>query len=164
MKERGREFVLSCLSPLVGVMATPDVDDMVQINGLSSFVDFIRPFGRRIEGKSEYRQCNPKLTFADQQILTHLCLPNNYHATVNVRDSQGQSSSLENFILRFADLEKLDQFSVDQVKPVLLDAVKQLDMPNAQLDPFQNAEEAKSACLGGMPLQKQALVYRFLLT
>ncbi|KAI9364018.1 ER-golgi trafficking TRAPP I complex 85 kDa subunit-domain-containing protein [Zopfochytrium polystomum] len=87
------DFITRCLSPLVAVVASQDAEEIAKSKRLPSFVDFLRPFGMRIDGK------------------------------VHVRDAQGQSSSIEGFALRFASLSQLEQFEPAVVKKVLVDSI-----------------------------------------
>ncbi|KAI8855195.1 ER-golgi trafficking TRAPP I complex 85 kDa subunit-domain-containing protein [Chytridium lagenaria] len=95
MQDRGKGFVVNCLSPCVAVLTSDDVGDVVSANGLNSAVEFFTPFGFRIEGK------------------------------VHVRDGQGQSSSVDNFALRFADFNALEGIETDDLRRVLLEAMKE---------------------------------------
>jgi hypothetical protein len=44
----GKDFVTYNTSPLVGIVECPKVEKLMQKNNISSFVDFIRPFGERV--------------------------------------------------------------------------------------------------------------------
>ncbi|KAJ1547903.1 Trafficking protein particle complex 8, partial [Nowakowskiella sp. JEL0078] len=78
-KFEGREFLWKLCSPLVGVMASPDVTDAIARNNLPSIVDFLRPLGERIPGK------------------------------VQLRDSQGLFGSVEHWGIRIVDMAYLGQ-------------------------------------------------------
>ncbi|KAJ1554867.1 hypothetical protein HK405_003864 [Cladochytrium tenue] len=100
----GLDFVARCLAPLVAVVASPDAEDFATSRALPSFVDFLAPFGRRIEGK------------------------------VHIRDSQGQSSSVDGFVLRFANLAALEQYEPAAVKKVLVDSISSNFIGGTDLD------------------------------
>ncbi|KAI8835627.1 ER-golgi trafficking TRAPP I complex 85 kDa subunit-domain-containing protein [Chytriomyces cf. hyalinus JEL632] len=86
-------LVHSVLAPLVALVASEDADALARANGLPAFVDFVRPFGQRLEGR------------------------------VNIRDAQGQSSTVDGFSLRFANLFQLEGVNLEAVRRVLVDAV-----------------------------------------
>jgi hypothetical protein len=44
----GKDFVTYNTSPLVGIVECPKVEKLIRKNNISSFVDFIRPFGERV--------------------------------------------------------------------------------------------------------------------
>ncbi|KAJ3109249.1 Trafficking protein particle complex 8 [Phlyctochytrium planicorne] len=90
----GLETVRSRLAPAIAVLASDDVLQTLALFGAKSVVDFLSPFGYRIDGK------------------------------VHVRDSQGQSSSVDNFNLRFVQLDALEGALPDDLRQNLLDAIK----------------------------------------
>ncbi|KAJ9657289.1 hypothetical protein H2198_004412 [Neophaeococcomyces mojaviensis] len=75
-----RTLIVRAFSPVVGVLASPETDELVRGKGLKhGFAGFIQPYGERITGK------------------------------VVVRDSVGASRAWEDFGVRFLDLRQIMQ-------------------------------------------------------
>ncbi|KAJ3044711.1 Trafficking protein particle complex 8 [Rhizophlyctis rosea] len=93
--EKGRAFVTKVFTPLVGVCASQDADDLARLNNLPSFADFLQPFGE------------------------------NMNAKVSVTDSQGHASTLDAFSIRFINMNQLDRFDANLVNKVVGDHLRE---------------------------------------
>ncbi|KAG9298934.1 hypothetical protein G9A89_015956 [Geosiphon pyriformis] len=90
-----KDFVTRVLSPRVAVVSSADADAVCRTSNFPTFLDLIKPFGERIEGK------------------------------VTVRDSQNLPNPIEGFAVRFADLAHLEQPNTQLTSKLLADKVKQ---------------------------------------
>ncbi|KAI0244438.1 hypothetical protein L0F63_002264, partial [Massospora cicadina] len=75
---RSKRFVRRVLSPLIAVVASPELDELCVENSIPSFVDLIRPFGVEMEGNA------------------------------TIRDSKGQPNQHSDVTVRFVDLKKIE--------------------------------------------------------
>ncbi|KAF9190349.1 Trafficking protein particle complex 8 [Haplosporangium sp. Z 11] len=74
-----REQVSRLMSPRIAVIASQGVTELCQANHLPSLVDLLKPFGDQIEGR------------------------------VTVHGSMGLPSAIDNFTLRFAEIDRLEE-------------------------------------------------------
>ncbi|KAG0240476.1 Trafficking protein particle complex 8 [Mortierella sp. GBA43] len=74
-----RELVGRVMSPRIAVIASQGATELCQANYLSSVVDLLKPFGERIEGR------------------------------VTVHGSTGLPSSIDNFTMRFTEMDQLEE-------------------------------------------------------
>lgn len=93
-----RSLIVRAFSPTVAVYAAPEVDDLAIRKGLKhGFIELVRPFGDRVEGK------------------------------VVVRDSTGASRAWDDFSVHFTDLGQLaDDATSAPAEPDLLEKVEEL--------------------------------------
>ncbi|KAF9320941.1 Trafficking protein particle complex 8 [Podila horticola] len=74
-----RELVTKVMSPRIAVVASQGANELCQANHLASVVDLFRPFGEHIEGR------------------------------VTVHGSMGLPSAIDNFTLRFTEMDQLEE-------------------------------------------------------
>ncbi|KAF9116328.1 Trafficking protein particle complex 8 [Mortierella sp. AM989] len=74
-----RELVSKVMSPRIAVIASQGATELCQINHLPSVVDLFKPFGEQIEGR------------------------------VMVHGSMGLPSAIDNFIMRFTEMDQLEE-------------------------------------------------------
>ncbi|KAJ3290282.1 hypothetical protein HK104_006882 [Borealophlyctis nickersoniae] len=109
----GKEFVWRVLSPLVAVAASPDVDELAKLNNLPSFADLLAPFGERMDGK------------------------------VGIIDSQGHSTTLDHFTVRFTNANHLDRFDIGIVNKVVSDCMRRHDMAKKKLPTVKSKQDVE---------------------
>ncbi|KAJ3330649.1 Trafficking protein particle complex 8 [Blyttiomyces sp. JEL0837] len=69
---------------------------------------------------------------------------------VHVRDAQGQSSSVEGFLLRFANLNELDNYGVSVIKRILGNVVKDSQESNAKVEQIESIKDLRGAVYDGL--------------
>lgn len=47
------DSIVQSLSPLIAVTSSADVDEICRANNIPTFADFIKPFGRFIDGRGK---------------------------------------------------------------------------------------------------------------
>ncbi|KAJ3048861.1 Trafficking protein particle complex 8 [Rhizophlyctis rosea] len=111
--EKGRAFVTRLFTPLVGVCASQDADDLARLNNLPSVADLLQPFGE------------------------------NLNAKVGVTDSQGHNTTLDGFSIRFANVNNLERFDAKLVNTVVGDYLRSHDDAKQKFPAIRNKTDAE---------------------
>ncbi|KAF8977179.1 Trafficking protein particle complex 8 [Entomortierella lignicola] len=105
-----RELVLKVMSPRIAVIASQGATELCQANYLSSVVDLLKPFGEQIEGR------------------------------VMVHGSMGLPSAIDNFTLRFTDIDQLEEPDSKTTQKWLAEAVRATTIGHDQPFKIQSKE------------------------
>ncbi|CAG8460304.1 5163_t:CDS:10 [Ambispora gerdemannii] len=106
--QSAKDFITRVLSPRVAVVSSQDADMACRANNFSNFLELIRPFGERYEGR------------------------------ITARDSQGLPNPIEGFTFRFADLACLEQPDNQIIAKLLSEKVKSYCGDPKQLNEVQH--------------------------
>ncbi|KAF9584424.1 Trafficking protein particle complex 8 [Lunasporangiospora selenospora] len=89
-----REMVSRVMSPRITVIASPDATELCQANHLPSVADLLTPFGEQIEGR------------------------------ITVHGSMGLPSSIDNFSVRFTEMDQLEEIDSKTTERWLAEVVR----------------------------------------